>query len=174
MSVSLAVREASRILAEHRGKRIPVNVERLAKSIGLSVMREQLAHDISGLLVTNSRSATVIVNSDHAPTRQRFTIAHEIGHYILGHQFEDGGHVHIDRGNYISQRGPRAAQGVDPKEIEANWFAASLLMPEDTLRDEVEKLSVAALCDSHVEDLARLFRVSDHAMSVRLAALHFL
>jgi Zn-dependent peptidase ImmA (M78 family) len=112
--------------------------------------------------------------TESAP-RKRFTIAHEIGHHILGHQFEAGSHVHVDRGNFISQRGPRASQGVDPKEIEANQFAASLLMPSVWVRAAAAKIqSHGPLVDRHVEELANEFGVSEQAMTIRLTTLRLL
>ena len=105
----------------------PINVEKIAASLNLLITYANLGHEVSGLLISNGIDAHVCIQESDGRNRQRFTIAHEIGHHFLKHQFESGEHVHVDRGNFISQRGPRAADGIDPKEIEANQFAACLL-----------------------------------------------
>src|SRR5215217_2962642 len=111
-------------LAEERGKgRFPVNVEAIARSLGLDLVKTDLGPDVSGLLVFDGASGQIYVHEKDHEVRRRFTIAHEIGHHYLRHQFESGEHVHVDRGNYISQRGPRSSDGIDPKEVEANQFA---------------------------------------------------
>lgn len=92
---------------------------------------------------------------------------------MLGHQFQAGEHVHVDAGNYISKRGPRSSQGVDPKEVEANQFAAALLMPSRCLRSKA-KLHGSPLWDSDVTELARAFKVSEQAMTIRLQTLGLL
>lgn len=111
------------------------------------------------------------MHEDDSPVRQRFTIAHEIAHHSLGHQFESGEHVLVDKGYYISERGPRASDGVDPKEIEANQFAGSLLMPSRLIREKVAELGGSPLLDSDVTELARAFGVSEHAMTIRLGGM---
>ena len=93
---------------------------------------------------------------------------------MLRHQFVSGEHVHVDRGHFISQRGPRSATGVDVKEIEANQFAAALLMPADLINKEMAALGGGALLDWHVSQLASTFEVSEQAMTIRLTKLGFL
>ena len=65
----------------------------------------------------------------------------------LRHQFVRGEYVHVDRGMVVSQRGPRSALGVDPQEIEANQFAACLLMPDDLLQHAVTAVGGSPLVD---------------------------
>jgi Zn-dependent peptidase ImmA (M78 family) len=153
----------------------PVNVYDVARELGLRVVSANLGEDVSGLLITNDDSSIVCLQATDAQSRKRFTLAHEIAHYVLGHQFERGEHVHVDHGNYISQRGLRASTGLDPKEIEANQFAATLLKPPQLLRAEVQKrMGKQALLDSHVSELARVFEVSEQAMTIRLSTLGLL
>lgn len=146
---------------------------KVAKAIGLEVVTEDLGSDVAGLLVRRGNRAVIAVHRGDPANRRNFTIAHEIGHHVLGHQFEPGEHVHVDRGHYISQRGPRSSTGVDPKEVEANQFAAALLMPAALVRDAAGQLGLPIM-DSDVSELARLFRVSDQAMTIRLSTLGFL
>jgi Zn-dependent peptidase ImmA (M78 family) len=146
---------------------------KVAKALGLEVVTEDLGSDVAGLLVRRGEQAVIAVHRGDPANRRNFTVAHEIGHHVLGHQFEPGEHVHVDRGHFISQRGPRSSAGVDPKEVEANQFAAALLMPSDLVRDAAQRLGLP-LMDSDVSQLSRLFRVSDQAMTIRLSALGLL
>ena len=174
MSLARVRREAQRLLLEVGIDSPPVDLKRIATALGLKVVSADLGADVSGLLVRTAEGSRICVASGDPITRRRFTIAHEIGHHVLSHQFEPGEHVHVDRGNYISQRGLRASQGVDPKEIEANHFAACLLMPAPLVEREVEQLRSPHLVDTQVTALAEKFRVSEQAMTIRLTALGFL
>ena len=82
----------------------PVNVERVAKRLGLKVVYLDLGDDVSGLLVSKGDSTVIAVQGSDHPNRRRFTIAHEIAHFHLRHQFEPGEHVHVDRGHLITPR----------------------------------------------------------------------
>jgi Zn-dependent peptidase ImmA (M78 family) len=95
----------------------------------------------------------LLVNSSKAPVRQRFTLAHEFGHYFLDHgsTFD----VYVNWGDN------------DPKETQANFFAASFLMPRAGIVDEVTRIN-ETLTFEHVVDLAALFGVSVKAMRIRL------
>jgi len=152
----------------------PVKVEEIAESLGLKVIRADLGDEVSGLLVSDGIEAQICVQKRDSRPRQRFTIGHEIGHYYMRHQFENGEHVHVDKGHFISERGPRAADGVDPREIEANQFAACLLMPSKLVHEKVAELGGGPLLDQHVTRLAKDFQVSEQAMTIRLTTLGLL
>ncbi len=174
MSVGLARQKAEHLVQENGLTQPPIDVEKIASRLRLPIVRADLGGEVSGLLITKRGAASICVHQDHHPNRQRFTIAHEIAHFILGHHNQPGEHVHVDHGNYITQRGPRAAKGIDLREIEANQFAASLLMPSEMLEAHVRKAARGALHDGHVVDLASRFEVSEQAMTIRLASLGFL
>jgi Zn-dependent peptidase ImmA (M78 family) len=145
----------------------------VAKAIGLQVMADDLGPQVSGLLVRRGSQVLIAVKRSDPPNRRNFTVAHEIGHHVLGHQFQAGEHVHVDKGNYISQRGPRSSTGVDPKEVEANQFAAALLMPSSFVRAAANRLG-SPILDSDVSALAEMFKVSEQAMTIRLTGLGLL
>jgi Zn-dependent peptidase ImmA (M78 family) len=175
MNLKFVRLQAENVVDIHGGGRVPIDVKAVAQSLGLEVAEADLGPDVSGLLVSNGATAQVYVQKKDPEVRKRFTIAHEIGHHFLKHQFESGEHVHVDKGNYISQRGPRASEGIDFKEIEANQFAASLLMPTKSLRQKIANLSGATpLLDHHVTLLAKEFGVSEQAMTIRLTGLELL
>jgi Zn-dependent peptidase ImmA (M78 family) len=175
MSVQSARLQAERLIESFGVTSAPIDVQSMADNLGLPVVFDNLGSDVSGLLVSNTDGACIFIQETDPTNRQRFTIAHEIAHHVLGHQFEDGQHVHVDRGNFISQRGERASAGIDPKEIEANQFAAALLMPAPLLKREAATLvKRGPLLDHHVIDLAERFEVSEQAMTIRLTTLGLL
>jgi Zn-dependent peptidase ImmA (M78 family) len=89
----------------------------------------------------------------------------------MKHQFELGEHVHVDSGRRISARSALASAGLDQKEIEANQFAAELLMPQKLVRAYASQLGHGPLLEHEVAELARRFRVSQHAMTIQLSTL---
>ncbi len=157
---------ADLIAAENLGDIPPVPVEKMVRSQGILIQKGHLDDDISGLLVRSGDGATIGVNAGHVPTRRRFTIAHEFGHFLL----HEGISEHVDHGYRVNFRDQESSLARDVEEIEANFFAASLLMPR-TMLDACGAID-ALDSDTAVRDLARLFHVSQHAMSLRLANVY--
>jgi Zn-dependent peptidase ImmA (M78 family) len=174
MNIRYARMQAEKLVERLGIKTPPVDVEGVALALKLKVIEANLGPGVSGLLISDGAASQICVKENETPVRRRFTIAHECAHHFLGHQFEQGEHVLVDKGYYISQRGPRASEGVDPKEIEANQFAASLLMPTKLLRLKVTELGGVPLMDWAVRDLAETFEVSEQAMTIRLTGLGLL
>lgn len=175
MSIQLARKEAERLAQRFGFTAPPIDVKRICRGLDLVLVEGDLGDGVSGLLITNPDSARVCVSEADHPNRKRFTIAHEIGHFYLRHQFQPGEHVHIERGHFISQRGPRASKGIDIKEIEANQFASSLLMPARMIEQEAKRMAgTGLLLDFHVAAMADTFKVSEQAMTIRLTTLGLL
>lgn len=156
------------MLEQHAIKTVPVPVERIAKLRGIRVEYAPLDDELSGLAHIHDNVPIIGINALHAPNRQRFTLAHELAHVLL-HQRELERAVHVDRGSL--RRDALAAEGVDPIEIEANAFAAELLMPTRLLISALERHPIDLEDDSAVSALAKRFRVSDAAMRYRLNSL---
>src|SRR5262245_11791069 len=136
MSIRFARHQAEKLIDELGIDTVPIDVEAIAGALGLTIFYKDLERsDVSAVLIADGDCASILINKDHAVVRQRFSIAHEIGHHVLGHQFEEGEHVHVDRGHMVSFRGPRASTGENLREVEANQFAASLLMPRKLLEE---------------------------------------
>ena len=164
-------KRAGELLAKLPASASPdVPVDTVARQLGLAVMKVDLGEGVSGILVTEGdRSYIGVQKSDHIH-RRRFSTAHEIAHYCLGHHREEG--VHVDQEPSITIRYRSADSAGTRKEAEANHFAACLLLPAPRVKDEARKLSGGgALTDMHIEDLARRFKVSPAAMTIRLQVL---
>lgn len=167
---ALARRKAAELLALGDVASAPVDVEQLAtKVLGATVKRASFDGKLSGLVHRGRDGRAVIaVNADHASVRQRFTIAHEVGHLLL-HAQED---LHVDEGIWL--RNERSGSATDEREIEANQFAAELLMPTELIREAVggRNLDLANDEDPTLDDLAKKFQVSRQALSIRLSRLY--
>ena len=96
----------------------PTPVEKIAKSLGAVVRFSPLDEELSGMIYIKDDVPIIGINSLHHPNRQRFTIAHEIGHLELHKTFLTAS-VHVDKKFPIMMRGVVAAQGTDRKEIAA-------------------------------------------------------
>jgi len=106
------------------------------------------------------------INSRHSPMRRRFSIAHEIGHLVL----HDEESLHVDAWTPFAYRTDKSSEGTDPREIEANQFAAELLMPEPWVRRDVGQIT-DMIAEDVVERMAELYQVSTQAMTLRLHRL---
>ncbi len=137
--------------------RLPVDPARIAGKLGLEVYQAQLGEGVGGALIKRPDADPIILlnEADHSH-RQRFTCAHEIGHFV---QRQDR-----DEYEYIDKRDQLSWRGADAKEVFANGFAAALLMPAK----EVRNYWTSGARDW---ELAAIFDVSAEAMSNRLNAL---
>lgn len=125
----------------------PVNVFEIARRLGVRFTRQKHAEHSGVVSSSETGDATIIVKAEDSPERQRFTLAHEIGHLLLhpiGKQFRDDSYTGT------------------PQEIEANNFASELLMPDALLDVAIMKHG------TEPKILASLFKVSALSMRVRL------
>lgn len=136
-------------------EKAPVDLDGVANALGIKVYTDDLG-TISGILRKDKKLGgdsgyVILVNKNHPLNRQRFTVAHEIGHFIL----------HRDMGDEIrDDEFYRALPG--PLETEANAFAADLLMPWNLIRRGQDA------GHSSLYDLARHLGVSQQALAYRL------
>lgn len=153
---------AKNLLDRYWDRRLPVDPFKLAEAWGARVEPlEESAYDndgLSGLAVIKKGVHRIYFDSSEHSNRQRFTVAHELGHHVLEHT-QDGEYHRDNIGNYST--------GIlDYREIEANQFAAELLMPEDAIRQLVSSEGINSTLR-----LANIFNVSEAAMYWRLKKL---
>lgn len=144
-----------------------VPVEKIAKAEGLIVTKKHLDDDVAGFLLRSEGTKFIGVNRSQAPTRQRFTIAHELGHALL----HEGEELHIDKDFRINFRDVVSSLASNVEEIESNTFAAWLLMPSQFLIKQITSEHLDIDDDGEVVNLAKRYQVSSQAMTYRLANL---
>src|ERR1700719_367922 len=152
---------ANKLLASLGIQEIPVPVEKIAKSLGARVRFSPLDDELSGFVFIKNGVPIIGVNSLHHPNRQRFTIAHEIGHLQLHPEFITAT-VHVDKqfAESVLKRDTSSASGTERLEVEANQFAAALLMPGFVLDKLLEQSPIDIEDGSAIEVWARDFVVS--------------
>ena len=164
---------AEQILRQTDTYRVPVAIEVLAHRLKLTTEAAALGDNISGLLVVENGRGAIGYNSEHPPVRQRFTVAHEIAHYLLHVKQNRPSQLFIDR--YVAFRSDAVSStGNDRDEVEANRLGAALLMPEGLVRAEIKKHDLDLDDDAAVALLAKQFYVSTAAMTNRLTSLRLL
>jgi Zn-dependent peptidase ImmA (M78 family) len=149
---------AEAVLARHGVTQPPVPIKDIAEREGVDVQFvrfNKLGREIAGL--TNFDAATILVNADDQLNRQTFTIAHELGHWLLHRElFEQS----PQRYNVLLRTPTGGQYNADPVEKEANAFAAAILMPAPMIRRVRDLVGV--------REMARMFAVSPEAMEFRL------
>jgi Zn-dependent peptidase ImmA (M78 family) len=159
------------LLAENGVTEAPVSVSKIAKAKGARIYVDSLEGDLSGFLYRDKAQVVIGVNTSHAPARQNFTIAHELGHLLLHDQEQ----LHVDHEFRVRLRNDVSSQGTNAAEQEANFFAASLLMPRHFIeKDLANEEYVDLLDDNFLHDLARKYGVSSQALAIRLKTLGYI
>lgn len=160
---------ARRVLADFGVKNAPVPVERIIKSRNIALQYAPLDSELSGMAFIRDGVGIIGINSLHHPNRQRFSAAHELAHHEL-HASEISDEVHVDKTFRVLLRDDVTSMGVDPLEIEANAFAAELLMPAEILKELVDPAGLDLDDEEMVEALAKKLRVSTAALRYRLSS----
>jgi len=137
---------------------LPVNPFVIAQKLGIKAYTAGLDAGVSGMLIKRpGEDPEIYVHASDSPNRQRFTCAHELGHYVKRSAAGDVAWEYVERRDLLT------TQGSDPEEIYANQFAASLLMPREKVEELHKTLGPVAL--------AYEFGVSADAMHYRLVNL---
>lgn len=144
--------KAASILSELWDGQLPVDPVKIAARMNVPVLVDA-ALDDSGMLIARDDGGWEIHIAPNEPSyRQRFTIAHELGHLSLGH-----GSMQREKKSY-------SIHNYKPMERDANVFAAALLMPRRLVWDCLES-------GWSMQQMMELFNVSDSAMTIRLERL---
>lgn len=164
-SVARAEAAVRNLIDEHQLTALPVDPEKVAASLGAIVIHQPGPIELSGILLRRNGQDVIGVGTDLEAARQRFALAHLVGHLHL-HARRD---LILDTATRYSH--PKlASMPTDREEAEANRFAAALLVPEGIVR----RMAVEA--DARTEDqmldlLAPRFEVTRALMAARLMGL---
>ncbi|MBO0347196.1 ImmA/IrrE family metallo-endopeptidase [Roseibium sp. CAU 1637] len=142
-------------LSEH-----PVKLGAIAKRLGVKVLLSTLPRGTSGQIGQEDGEFVIRINRHEAKYRQRFTLAHELAHFLLHKEriIADGGWSE----NVLLRSGQP-----ENIEYEANRLASDLVIPSAELTAAAEEYSGPATSEV-IEDLARRFGVSTTAMEIKL------
>jgi Zn-dependent peptidase ImmA (M78 family) len=165
--------DSEQLLLETKSFLVPVPIEAVARKLRLTVKAAPLGSDLSGILIVERGHGAIGYNVDHAVVRQRFTIAHEIAHFLLHVERGQESQVFVDR-YVVHRRDGLAAAGTDKQEVEANRFGAALLMPKRLVLEQISRRNLDLDDEEAVFSLASRFQVSSAAMTNRLNTLKLL
>lgn len=169
MRKSEIIEKAKEVCKEKNVSEYPVKIVDLCKKYGITVYEEYLPSQVSGFIVIQDEKfnkydsgKVIVVNLSELGSRRRFTVAHELGHYILHRKEDEPLYAHRDSG----------ADG--QIEQEANIFASNILMPEELVRHalDLNDKPLVELSDFYkIGYIANQFAVSRTAAQVRLEQL---
>lgn len=169
---SKIIKAVNKILEEQQINEVPIPVERVSENLGARLVYQQFEGkgNISGILYTDDENTIIGINSTNSKNRQRFSIAHEIGHLLLHQQKKS---LFVDKTLRVKFRDKKSNLAVDKDEIAANAFAEELLMPKNFIMKEVEKYVKDKEEDSidiqkFIDHMTKKFQVSPLAMGYRL------
>ena len=159
-----AEREAEQLIdSEWSGRGLPVDPVYIARRLGAEVYEMALQDEVDAMLkyFEDGAAPSIFVRADSAPVRQRFSIAHEVGHLILNQRLDPSGDL---TKSDVFYRNPDSQTAKKPEEMFANQFGAALLMPRRFVR---------TLVNDGKSDIvmANDFKVSLQSMTHRLSNL---
>ena len=139
-------------IIEHVQNSIPVDVDELAKLLKIGIVSREDVEG-NGYIEIEGDTCTIYINSKEDERQQRFTIAHEIAHFLL--------HGDYLQEKKVMDRGKRSGYE-DNRETEANKLAAEILMPLSKINEAIESGK------DTVEAIQNEFNVSDRTLKIRL------
>ena len=152
--------KANEILKQYWDETIPVDPVVIANRMGIAVMADPYLGTESGHYLprgSETGNPLVVYNPREAYVRQRFTVAHELGHHALNH------------GDSPRDTSANFTMGAnDRREVAANCFAAELLMPAEIVHALIKVRGIRT-----IEQLASMFNVSKAAMTYRVGNLGY-
>lgn len=155
------ITQDKKVICEEGMESLPVSLSNIASRLGIPVIAATLPPGISGEIRPSANSDSgyeIRVNRHDSKPRQRFTVAHEIAHYLL--------HEHLIGDGIRDSVLYRSAQS-SAVEAEANRIAADLVMPANTIDLWKRQRRIDTIDDRVVEDLAIIAKVSKPALKIR-------
>ena len=162
--------EVAQMILDRLGiEEVPIPIVAIMKSLNFQVVAGELKDEISGIigidddLAKNFKSSKVIaINNKDNVGHQRFTIAHELAHYLFD----------FDVSNQIVYYNTyNTFEDENEEERRANYFAANLLMPEKKFKKEFDNVVIKNNLYVTVEKLSQIFQVSGEAVRRRISEL---
>jgi Zn-dependent peptidase ImmA (M78 family) len=155
-----AEREAEQLLDTAWGNKFPVDPVKIARDLGIDVLEVEFEPNVAGAIFKEpGQDPTIFINATDSASRQRFTVAHELGHYVM-HADEPDAFDYVDNRSAVSGADDHAS----PVERFADAFAASFLMPAK----EVNRLMKEKYTPTQI---SAYFGVSQDAAYLRLKQL---
>lgn len=160
-----------RILKAEPTLAVPVPIQELCASLGILRIEDLDTAEFEGSLVTDAKRSegTILVKRGGEP-RRRFTIAHELGHFLMAHHVPDQSGRFLCKSSDLLRLTAKASDQRQRREVEANRFAALMLMPPHRLREAMATFREPAL--QHVLALARDFAVGKEAAARAYVQYH--
>jgi len=142
---------------------LPVRLGALANELGVKVRLSSLPANCSGFIHRVEGLYEIKINRHESRERQRFTLAHEIAHYLLHRDIIDDSEDGI-RDDVLYRSGE-----TDAVEYEANKLPADLVMPIALVKERLNQFQ-NTISEDMIEFVAKEFEVSKAAMKIRVSA----
>ena len=157
---------ANELLNEYWDNTIPIDPKEIAKKMGLTVVELEMSRDISGILFKESGKDPIIgINQSEHLSNKKFTIAHELGHYVYRTIVESkkvkSNYKFDDEYEYLDQRDDLYSFGKNGEEKFCNEFAVNLLIPDNMIQNEKDD----------VMSLMAKFKVADVVAKIKFITL---
>ena len=166
----MASKELKRVSPEQRAvldkylSEYPVKLGHLARELGVAIKVSSLRMGVSGQITNENGQYIIRVNRHEARERQRFTIAHELAHFLLHREIIDSSADGITDTVLYRSGAPEHI------EYEANRLAADIVMPISLVEKQLAEEFSGVVTEVTIENLAAEFQVSKAAMEIRLSA----
>ncbi|MBX9463597.1 MAG: ImmA/IrrE family metallo-endopeptidase [Aquamicrobium sp.] len=159
------VAKAEKAILDRYMSDYPIKLGQLARDLGVAIKVSSMGTGISGQISREGNQYVIRVNRNEARERQRFTIAHELAHYLLHRNVIDSSPEGIT--DTVLYRSGKPEQ----IEFEANRLAAEIVMPISLVEKEVQQRFRGVVTETTIESLASRFEVSKAAMEIKLSTL---
>jgi Zn-dependent peptidase ImmA (M78 family) len=165
-------KKALELLETHSMLECPVDIENLVTKLNIKLSFEELEDEVSGFLLTKNGKQAIVINSSHHECRKRFSIAHELGHSVLHDKDRE---LFLDSKKTVYFfRDKNSSSGINTVEIEANEFAAQVLMPKKLIDQLIKKYALDLTNDDDLTLLSKKLKVSEQALTFRLVRLNYI
>ncbi|MGN1153687.1 MAG: ImmA/IrrE family metallo-endopeptidase [Candidatus Gastranaerophilaceae bacterium] len=165
-----SVKRAADEIRADSGNRIPVPVVEIVKSLGFRLFAQELPRNIGGFIIvkdelkdTYKTDKIISVNIHENPKRRRFTVAHELGHYLLDFAENKSEFYNAFEDDETAK---------DDKEKIINAFAAMLLIPEDEFKEKYEDYKKDKSTYETIKQLSEYFLVPVKAIETRIKEIY--